>query len=119
MLQYLLSILSEFYLTIPFLTIDGIFGDETLAAVKALQQDAGLAQTGVVDEETWNVIVDRFLGIDQTVLSNPDFFPYQSPSGETVEPETLQEYLATTPGQFPGFPLVLGSTDSDQERSNP
>ena len=119
LLQYLLSILSEFYLTIPFLTIDGIFGDETLAAVKALQQDAGLAQTGVVNEATWNVIVDRFLGIDQTVLSNPDFFPYQSPSGETVEPETLQEYLATTPGQFPGFPLVLGSTDSDQERSNP
>ena len=119
LLQYLLSILSEFYLTIPFLTIDGIFGDETLAAVKALQQDAGLEQTGVVNEETWNVIVDRFLGIDQTVLSNPDFFPYQSPSGETVEPETLQEYLATTPGQFPGFPLVLGSTDSDQERSNP
>ena len=119
LLQYLLSILSEFYLTIPFLTIDGIFGDETLAAVKALQQDAGLAQTGVVNEETWNVIVDRFLGIDQTVLSNPDFFPYQSPSGETVEPETLQEYLATTPEQFPGFPLVLGSTDSDQERSNP
>ena len=78
-----------------------------------------LEQTGVVNEETWNVIVDRFLGIDQTVLSNPDFFPYQSPSGETVEPETLQEYLATTPGQFPGFPLVLGSTDSDQERSNP
>ena len=46
-------------------------------------------------------------------------FPYQEFSGETVEPETLQEYLATTPGQFPGFPLVLGSTDSDQERSNP
>ena len=45
LLQYLLSILSEFYLTIPLLTIDGIFGDETLAAVKALQQDAGLAQT--------------------------------------------------------------------------
>ena len=63
-----------------------------------------LAQTGVVNEETWNVIVDRFLGIDQTVLSNPDFFPYQSPSGETVEPETLQEYLATTRDSSPAFP---------------
>ncbi len=35
LLQYLLSVLSQFYLTIPFLTVDGIFGDTTLAAVQA------------------------------------------------------------------------------------
>ena len=75
LLQYLLSILSQFYLTIPFLTVDGIFGDTTQAAVQALQQDAGLPQTGTVDEATWAVIVDRFIGIDRTVLSNPNFFP--------------------------------------------
>lgn len=115
LLQYLLSILSQFYLTIPFLTVDGIFGDTTQAAVQALQQDAGLPQTGTVDEATWAVIVDRFIGIDRTVLSNPNFFPYQSPSSGTIPPEQLQDYFATRPGQFPGFPLELG--DTDQERS--
>ena len=115
LLQYLLSILSQFYLVIPFLTIDGIFGDETFAAVQALQQDAGLPQTGAVDEATWAVIVDRFIGIDQTVLTNPNFFPYQSPSSGEISPTELQSYFVNRPGQFPGFPLRLG--DSDQERS--
>ena len=116
LLQYLLSVLSEFYLTIPFLTIDGIFGYETLAAVKALQQDAGLAQTGVVDEATWNVLVDRFLGIDRTVLSNPAFFPYESAAGEAVGPEHLQDYLAAHPDPLPDLPLTLGDRDPERSR---
>ena len=116
LLQYLLSVLSEFYLTIPFLTIDGIFGDETLAAVKALQQDAGLAQTGVVDEATWDVLVDRFLGIDRTVLSNPAFFPYESDAGEAVGPEHLQDYLAAHPDPLPDLPLTLGDRDPERSR---
>ena len=62
----------------------------------------------MVDEATWAVIVDRFVGIDRTVLSNPNFFPYQSPSSGLVYPEDLQSYLSTRPGQFPGFPLELG-----------
>ncbi|MFR6380636.1 MAG: peptidoglycan-binding domain-containing protein [Evtepia sp.] len=65
----------EFYLSIPSVTIDGVFGSETYRAVKALQADAGLEETGVVDEATWNVLLDRFLSIDRTVLSNPCFFP--------------------------------------------
>ncbi|MFR2155750.1 MAG: peptidoglycan-binding protein [Evtepia gabavorous] len=117
LLQYLLSILAQFYITIPFLTIDGVFGDETQAAVQALQLDAGLPQTGTVDEETWDVIIDRFIGIDRTVLSNPKFFPYQSPSSGEVEPELRHSYFSARPGQFPGFPLELGASDNDQERS--
>lgn len=119
LLQYLLAILAQFYLTIPDLTVDGIFGQETQAAVLALQMDAGLPQTGVVDEQTWDVIVDRFLGIDRMVLSNSQFFPYQSPSSGSVDPQDLYDYLAASPGQFPGFPLQLGDTDQAQERSVP
>lgn len=116
LLQYLLAVLSQFYLSIPDLAVDGIFGQETQAAVLALQQDAGLPQTGVVDETTWKVLVDRFLGIDRMVLTNPQFFPYQSPSSGEVTAQQLYDYLAASPGQFPGFPLSLG--DSDQERSS-
>ena len=117
LLQYLLAILAQFYLSIPDLTVDGIFGQETQAAVLALQQDADLPQTGVVDEATWAVITDRFLGIDRMVLTNPQFFPYQSPTSGEVTAQQLYDYLTVSPGQFPGFSLSLG--DRDQERSFP
>ena len=113
LLQYLLSMLSEFYLSIPNVTIDGAFGDETYNAVRALQKDAGLEETGIVDEETWNVLVDRFLSIDRTVLSNPAFFPYESTSGE-VTPAVLYDYFAQNMGRFPGVSLELGSTDQER-----
>ena len=51
------------------------------------------------------------------VLSNPQFFPYESPSTGQVQAQALYDYLAARPGQFPGFPLQLGTTD--QERSQP
>ena len=115
LLQYLLAILAQFYMSIPDLTVDGIFGQETQASVLALQRDADLPQTGVVDETTWDVIVDRFLGIDRMVLTNPQFFPYQSPTSGEVTAQQLYDYLTVSPGQFPGFSLSLG--DRDQERS--
>jgi peptidoglycan hydrolase-like protein with peptidoglycan-binding domain len=39
-------------------TIDGIFGPNTEAAVKAQQRAFKLAQTGVVDDGTWTVLIE-------------------------------------------------------------
>ncbi len=117
LLQYLLSILAQFYLTIPFLTIDGVFGDETQAAVQALQLDAGLPQTGTVDEETWDVIIDRFIGIDRTVLSNPKFFLTKVPLLEKSSQSSFIPIFLPGPVSSPGFPFELGASDNDQERS--
>ena len=110
LLQYLLAILSQFYLSMPNVAIDGVFGDETLEAVKALQQDAGLDQTGVVDQMTWDEIVQRYLGIDREVLGAEDFFDFVSASGP-VSPQVLQDILAADPGRFPGVPLEFGQQD--------
>ena len=110
LLQYLLAILSQFYLSMPNLAIDGVFGDETLEAVKALQQDAGLEQTGVVDQATWDEIVRRYLGIDREVLGSEDFFDFTSASGP-IAPQVLQDILAADPGRFPGVPLEYGQQD--------
>ncbi|MDR2983778.1 MAG: peptidoglycan-binding protein [Nocardiopsaceae bacterium] len=38
-------------------TIDGIFGPNTEAAVKHQQNAFGLAQSGVVDDNTWIVLI--------------------------------------------------------------
>lgn len=109
LLQYLLSVLSQFYTTIPFVNIDGIYGEQTRQAVRALQQDAGLPQTGVVDEATWNALVDRFLSIDRTVLSTTDIFPFTA--ADHLTPAEIQESLAVRPDQFPGHSLEYGQTD--------
>ncbi|MBR5534884.1 MAG: peptidoglycan-binding protein [Ruminiclostridium sp.] len=106
LLQYLLSVLSQFYLDIPFVTIDGIFGNGTRNAVIALQRSTGLPETGVVDEATWDVLVDRFLAIDRTVLLNDRFFPFRN-----LSPGEIQESLARQPDQFPGQTLTYGQSD--------
>ncbi|MBQ2391114.1 MAG: peptidoglycan-binding protein [Clostridia bacterium] len=45
---------------IPLVAIDGIYGNETKAAVTEFQKLFGLPQTGEVDEATWNAIVEEF-----------------------------------------------------------
>lgn len=110
-LQYLLSVLSQFYLDIPFVSIDGVFGNQTRNAVIALQKSAGLPETGSVDEATWDVLVERFLGIDQTVLLNNNVFPFQSTTAGTLLPTDIQDSLTLQPDQFPGQPLTYGQAD--------
>lgn len=51
--QRFLLELHYFDSTIPFITIDGIYGDSTRAAVRAYQRLRGLPETGEVDYETF------------------------------------------------------------------
>ena len=106
------SIFSRFWhssiSSIPFLTIDGVFGDETQAAVQALQLDAGLPQTGTVDEETWDVIIDRFIGIDRTVLSNPKFSLTKVPLLEKSSQSSFIPIFCPGPVSSLAFPWNWG-----------
>lgn len=90
-LQYLLDYVAQYYDTIPSVSIDGSFGAETLAAVRALQRTFGLTEDGVVGVRTWNALYDAYLGILRTI-------PTQYTEGVTVP--------------YPGAPLRVGS-DSD------
>lgn len=110
-LQYLLSVLSQFYTNIPFVTIDGVYGPATRQAVMALQRDAGLPQTGSVSEATWDAIVERFLSIDRTVLASAGLTPFRSSLSGELTLEEIQESLALHPNQFPGRNLEYGQTD--------
>ena len=99
-LQYFLSYLSQFYDTIPALTVDGVFGEETRAAVEAAQRTFGLLPDGVVGEETWNRIYRAYVGIVRTIP--PEYVEgYTLPYGgvplrigaESEQVTLLQEYL--------------------------
>lgn len=101
-LQYMLSLLAEFYQNLPFLEITGKFEEATKNAVVTFQNNNGLPQTGVVDDVTWNAIYRDFIGVVDTVfLANQQNMIPASPfpgvtlkEGSTGESVTeLQQYL--------------------------
>ncbi len=135
-LQYMLSILSEFIPSIPPVEIDGIYGVNTRAAVLAAQRRFLLPETGVVDTQTWDEIYNQFSGIETTALRSRGSFPQNSGSQATpavrqafspnrtrsnLRPAAAQQggipvsslaYSRTpTFTQFPGFDLRIGSQD--------
>ena len=59
-LQTMLRVLAEDDRTLPTVVPDGVFGPETLTAVSAIQRQAGLPVTGVVNQETWEAIVAAY-----------------------------------------------------------
>ena len=88
-LQYLIDYLSAFYNTIPSLTIDGIYGPSTEAAIRAIQSTFSLPVTGTLDLDTWETIYRTYLGFVSAI-------PLKYVEGNTVP--------------YPGIPLRLGSS---------
>ena len=109
-LQYMLSVLSAYIPQIPALTVDGIFGPATRAAVLAAQQRFGLPQTGVVNFDTWNEIYDQYSGIETTSWRDPEDFPYTN-AILTGTPPRNRFARTSTMTQFPGADLSGGSQD--------
>ena len=104
-IQYLLSVVSEFYSNVPPVAVDGVYGPATRQAVIAVQQMAGLPQDGVVGEQTWQALYRLYAGIADTMTEYTNVIP------EQYRPQ-LPESDATSLTQYPGRPLILGSTDS-------
>lgn len=112
-LQYYLSYLSEFYSSIPSVSIDGIFGTSTTSAVRAAQREFGLTPDGVVGEETWKRIYDAYIGIVATiplqytegnVIPFPGVFLRIGVEDDAVR--ILQEYLNYISGFISEIPSV-------------
>lgn len=103
-IQYLLSVVSEFYNTIPTVVVDGIFGTNTQNAVIALQRMADLPQDGVVGVKTWQALYALYAGIVDTISTYTNVIP------EQFRPE-LPESLATSLTQYPGRTLTFGTAD--------
>ena len=121
-LQYMLSVLSSYISEIPPLTIDGIFGQRTRAAVLAAQRRFQLPETGVVDAQTWDEIYDQFSGIenisfrDGEIFPNPTSAPVTLPAANfrrnpSASTPTANYARSTTLTQFPGRNLSVGSRD--------
>ena len=119
-LQYMLSILSSYIPEIPPVTIDGIYGQRTRAAVLAAQRRFRLPETGSVGKTTWDEIYDQFSGIENTSLRDNTIFP-DVPQGSVTagnfrrtadsQNNSVNYARTTTITQFPGRDLSIGSRD--------
>lgn len=118
LLQYMLSVLSAHISTIPPVSVDGIYGQATRAAVLAAQRRFGLPETGTVGEQTWNEIYDQYSGIENTNLRSAETFPRPGNNTARTTQNTntnngrTNYARTTTMTQFPGRNLSIGSQDT-------
>lgn len=115
-LQYMLSVLAEYIPEIPDITVDGIYGSATRAAVLASQRRFQLPETGTVGPQTWDAIYDQFSGIENTSLRSTETFPTGTQqTGQARRNGTganRPNYATTTTmTQFPGRDLTIGNQD--------
>lgn len=59
-LQTMLRVLSEDDHRLPTVVPDGIYGPTTMNAVTSFQRQRGLPVTGIVDQPTWDLIVESY-----------------------------------------------------------
>ena len=59
-LQTMLRVIAEDDATLPTVIPDGIYGPSTMIAVTSFQRREGIPITGIVDERTWNQIVNAY-----------------------------------------------------------
>ena len=73
-LQFWLNTLAQYDSSIPSVTVDGVFGSGTAAAVRAFQRKYGLTVDGVVGRNTWTELYDQFRSI-QSDNGTPNAYP--------------------------------------------
>ena len=109
LLQYMLSILSKYIPSIPPLSVDGIYGSATRAAVLAAQRRFGLLETGSVGPQTWDEIYSAYSGVENVSLRDAELFPFSSGTGNSMSRSGYARSSTLT--QFPGRDLSIGSQD--------
>ncbi len=98
-IQYYLQVAARFNDAIPPVIVDGIFGEATRQAVMAFQRQQGLAQDGIVGQQTWIRLYRTVRGAGAqvplfavtTAQPYPGYVLRSGSRGENVA--LLQEYL--------------------------
>lgn len=112
-IQYYISYLSQFYETIPPIPIDGIYGQSTADAVRAVQRTFGLPEDGVLGEQTWNQIYRAYIGIVNTIpveLVEGEAIPFGGVplriGSDSEAVQLLQKYLNVISTAYPEIPQI-------------
>lgn len=112
-IQYLLAYLAQFYSEIPPVSLDGLYGPATEAAVRAFQTLFELPVTGEVDLLTWDALYRTYQGFIQTVpfkYFEGRLYPYPGVplrlGSESEVVRLLQEYINYISAFYPQIPSV-------------
>lgn len=93
-LQYYLNTISVYYAEVPAVEPDGIYGEQTEEAVRAVQGLFALEQTGILDRQTLFAIYDIYLGLT----------------------DSIEEADVTVAAPYGGQLLTVGSSGGDVRR---
>lgn len=64
-IQEQLNVIAEAYPAIPKVGVDGIYGEQTKAAVRKFQNIFGLSETGITDYSTWYKIQEIYVAVSR------------------------------------------------------
>ena len=64
-IQDQLNVIAEAYPAIPKVGVDGIYGEQTKAAVRKFQNIFGLSETGITDYSTWYKIQEIYVAVSR------------------------------------------------------
>ena len=109
-LQYLLNVISEYYVGVPAPAQDGIFGSQTAQAVSAFQRIMRLNPDGIVGPLTWNALYEAYRGIEQNI---PSFGPDQGTIEYIVQAGDTLWAIARKYGTTVDVLKSLNGLDSD------
>ena len=124
-IQRALRILHKNGEDIPNVYEDGIFGEETEKGIIAFQAQNGLSPTGIVDYDTWVLLMEK---ANEYVRKNAEpfpIFPYVSDEESSVLPEEegkamwfLQAMLIDIAERYSGIDGVILNGINDEATRN-
>ena len=120
-LQTMLRVIAEDDPRLPTVIPDGIYGPSTMIAVTAFQRRSGIPVTGIVDQTTWEQIVDAYEPA-LTRIGKAEPIEILLEPGEIIVLGQKSPYIFLTQGmlaQLSGenttilYPALTGTLDTD------
>ena len=128
-IQIELNRISQNYPAIPKVTVDGVFGEATDAAVRAFQSIFSLTVDGIVGQATWYKLIMLYVAVNklgelrsegQTFLGFSWEYPESIEPGETGGKVTHLQYMLSVIAEFiPEIPApaITGSYGEETTRA--
>ena len=128
-IQIELNRVSQNYPAIPKVTVDGVFGEETEASVRAFQSIFSLTVDGIVGQATWYKLILLYVAVNklgelrsegQTFTGFSWEYPESIEPGETGGKVTHLQYMLSVIADFiPEIPApaITGSYGDETERA--
>ena len=124
-LQYYLNSIALYYVEVPSIPVDGIYGPLTEEAVRGVQGLFGLEKTGIIDRQTVFAIYDIYFGITED-MESADVTAAAPYAGQLltvgssgIEVERLQYYISVISGVYTEIraPAIDGIFGPETERA--